>query len=88
MATSKTYFDSSADSPIELGKINIDFYKDLIKEFGSSAMNKNLWPGETLLALINDMKMQYATLKSKAQRKEAAKLIKQFKSLYKTLINE
>lgn len=85
---SNNYYDGSGSNPIERGKLNAIFYSKFVKDFGSSSINKDLWPAQILLSLIEGMKVQCKSIKNKTERKEAAKLIKEFKSMYKTLINQ
>lgn len=86
MANERIYFNCSGNSPLEMGKLNAGFFQEFVNEFGSS-MNEGLWPAENLLAFIRKMKRQKKDLQTKAERKMAVKLIKQYKGLYKTLIN-
>lgn len=82
------YFNSNGNTPIDIAELNISFYQNFVQEFGSSAAYRHLWPGESLLSMIQCMKRQCRNIKDRANRKRAAKLIKQYKSLYRTLINQ
>lgn len=82
------YFDSGGDTPIDLDELNALFYQHLVQEFGSNQMHRNLWPGETLLSIIQGMKKECLNIKDRTNRKRAARLIEQYKALYKTLINQ
>jgi hypothetical protein len=82
------YFNSDANSPIDLGELNLQFYQHFVQEFGSYSAHRHLWPGETLLSLIQNMKKQCQSIRNRADRKRAAKLIQQYKSLYKSFVNE
>ena len=88
MANETIYFNSSGDSPLHSGKLNAEFFKKFVKDFGSSKMNEGLWPAQNLLAFIGEMKRQQKSLVNRADRKMAAKLIRQYKSLYETLTNK
>lgn len=82
------YFNGSGDSPLEMGKLNAGFFQKFVNDFGSSKMNKGLWPAQNLLAFIGEMKRQQKSLVNRADKKIAAKLIRQYKSLYETLTNK
>lgn len=82
------YFNSNGNTPIDVAELNISFYQNFVQELGGSSAHRNLWPGETLLSIIQSMKKQYRNVKDSANRKRAARLIKQYKNLYKTLINQ
>ncbi len=84
---SPVYFDPSATTNIILAENNIGFYEQLVQQFGSNSSNKHLWPGETLFSFIQTIKKQCRGLKNQEERKRVAKLIKKYKTLYKTLIN-
>ena len=88
MANDKIYFDGSGSSPLDMGKLNADFFQHFVNEFGSSSMNQGLWPAENLLAFIQEMKRQRKSIVNEADRKRAAKLIQQYKSLYKTFVKQ
>ncbi len=82
------YFNSNAGDPLELAQLNEGFYHQFIAEYGSSKMHSELWTGETLYSLIKGMKKQCQTLSDRAERKRAAKLIQQYKALYKTFVKQ
>jgi hypothetical protein len=84
----QNYFNCSGNSPLEMGKLNAGFFQEFVNDFGSSNMNEGLWPAENLLAFIREMKRQSKSLVNRAGMKRAAKLIKEYKSLYKTLVNQ
>lgn len=43
---SNNYYDGSGSNPIERGKLNAIFYSKFVKDFGSSRINKDLWPAQ------------------------------------------
>ena len=82
------YYSYTGSSPLEKCKVNVDFFKSFVKNFGSCSANEDLWPGENLRALIRDMKAEQKSLVHKEDRKMASKLIRQYKNMYQTLINQ
>jgi hypothetical protein len=81
------YFNSAASTKIELGEKNIPFYENFIKEYGRSKLNTNLWVGQTLLSLINDMKNEYKEITFVVERKRAIQIISYYQALYQLLVH-